>query len=67
MLIRRIIIKKLYGYIDKDIFFNETINLLVGINGSGKTSVLNLINWLLKPSLANLCVTEYEQIVSNKY
>ena len=62
MQIHKIIIKKLYGYIDKEIDFNDDINLLVGINGSGKTSVLNLINWLLKPSFQNLCVTEYEEI-----
>lgn len=62
MQIRKIKIKGLYGYIDKEIDFNPDINLLVGINGSGKTSVLNLIYWLLTPSLPNLCVTEFEQV-----
>jgi predicted ATP-binding protein involved in virulence len=42
-------IKGLYGYLDKDIDFNTDINLLVGINGSGKTSVFNLINSKLSP------------------
>jgi predicted ATPase len=62
MQIRKIIIKNLYGYINKQVDFNDEINLLVGINGSGKTSVLNLINWLLKPSIAYLCVTEFEEV-----
>ena len=62
MNIKRVIIKKLYGYINKDIDVNKNINLLVGINGSGKTSVLNIINWLLVPSITNLCANEFEKI-----
>ncbi|MBS1537131.1 MAG: AAA family ATPase [Bacteroidetes bacterium] len=38
MQIDKLIIKGLYGYIDKTINFNEDLTLLVGINGSGKTS-----------------------------
>ncbi|WP_281298578.1 AAA family ATPase [Flavobacterium limnophilum] len=62
MYIEKIIIKKLYGFIDKEIEFNNKISILVGINGSGKTSVLNIINWLLKPNLSELCLIEFEQI-----
>lgn len=62
MHIEKLIIKGLYGYIDKTINFNEDITLLVGINGSGKTSILNIINWILKPSIPNLCVTEFKYI-----
>lgn len=62
MNINRVIIKNLYGYLNKDIDFNKNINLLVGINGSGKTSVLNIINWLLVPSITNLCANEFEKI-----
>lgn len=62
MQIKKIIVKKLFGYINKSIEFNDEINILVGINGSGKTSILNLINWLLLPSFPNLCVTEYEEV-----
>lgn len=62
MNIDKVIIKNLYGYLNKEINLNRDINLLVGINGSGKTSVLNVINWLLIPSFPNLCVTEFEKI-----
>lgn len=62
MNINRVIIKNLYGYLNKDINFNKNINLLVGINGSGKTSVLNIINWLLVPSITNLCANEFDKI-----
>ena len=47
---------------DKDIEFKNKISILVGINGSGKTSVLNLINWLLKPNISELCLIEFESI-----
>ncbi|MEP4533486.1 MAG: AAA family ATPase [Cyclobacteriaceae bacterium] len=62
MIINRIKIENLYGYLSKDIEFNNDINLLVGINGSGKTSVLNAINWMIVPSIGNLCVHEFKQL-----
>lgn len=62
MNIKKIEIVKLYGYMSKTIKFNDNINLLVGINGSGKTSILNVINWLITPSWVNLSVTEFESL-----
>jgi len=62
MKIEKIIITGLYGCFDKTIDFYKDVTLLVGINGSGKTSILNIINWLLKPSIPHLCVTEYKTI-----
>lgn len=62
MQIKRLEIEGLYGYIDKIINFKKDISLLVGINGSGKTSILNIVNWLVKPSMANLSVTEFKRI-----
>lgn len=70
MIIKEVIIKNLYGYLNKYISFNSDINLIVGINGSGKTSLLNVINWLLTPSFPDLCTTEFEelsiQFINNK-
>jgi len=62
MNLTRLIIKNLYGSLSRDIRFNEEMNLLVGINGSGKTSVLNIIDWLLAPNLRRLSTTEFERI-----
>src|ERR1019366_2908888 len=62
MQIERLKIVGLYGYINKMIDFNQDLTLLVGINGSGKTSILNILNWILKPSIPNLCVTEFKLI-----
>jgi predicted ATPase len=47
---------------DKDIDFRNDINLIVGINGSGKTSVLNVVSWLLQPSIPHLCMTEFHEV-----
>ncbi len=63
MNIQEIKIKKLYGFLNKEIKFKTNISILVGINGSGKTSVLNLINWLLKPDFSELCSIEFESII----
>jgi predicted ATP-dependent endonuclease of OLD family len=63
MKIKEIKIRKLYGFMDKNIEFKNNISILVGINGSGKTSVLNLINWLLKPNITELCSIEFESIL----
>lgn len=62
MNVTKIKIRNLFGYLNKEIEFNKDINLLVGINGSGKTSILNALNWLLVPSFQNLCVNEYDII-----
>lgn len=62
MIIKKVIIKNLYGYLNKVIYFNPDINLIVGINGSGKTSLLNVINWLLTPSFPDLCTNEFDEL-----
>lgn len=62
MHIHKIIIKGLYGYINKEINFKKDITLLVGINGSGKTSILNLLSWMIQPSLPNMCMTAFKII-----
>lgn len=62
MTIKTLKFKNLYGFMTKTIEFKEGVSILVGINGSGKTSVLNIINWVIKPSLADLCTVEFDNI-----
>lgn len=62
MIIESLEIIGLYGYINKYIEFNNDLTLLVGINGSGKTSILNIINWLTKPDISQLCLLEFKTI-----
>lgn len=60
MQLKSIDIVRLHGALNLNVVFNEDITLLVGINGSGKTSVLNVIDWLLKPDLKNLATATYD-------
>jgi len=60
MKLKRLEIRKLYGTFTKTVDFDESLNLLVGINGSGKTSILNCIDWLLKPDLPRLASTKFQ-------
>jgi predicted ATP-dependent endonuclease of OLD family len=62
MLLNSLSIVGLHGELSLDVRFNEDITLLVGINGSGKTSVLNAIEWLLKPDLQRLAVADYTRL-----
>lgn len=55
-------IEGLHGSMSKFVEFKPELSLLVGINGSGKTSVLNVIEWLLSVNLPQLCVTEFSRL-----
>jgi predicted ATP-binding protein involved in virulence len=62
MKIQKLIVKNLYGFMNKTISLEKSISILVGMNGSGKTSILNIINWLLKPSMPDLCLMEFDAL-----
>jgi len=63
--IERLEVVRLYGSFTKTVDFDPGLNLLVGINGSGKTSILNCIEWLTKPNLARLACTQFHSISMN--
>lgn len=54
--------KNVRGYLNLNINFREGTTFLIGINGSGKTSVFKLINGLLSPSYKILEDIEYTYI-----
>ncbi|HEY4931081.1 MAG TPA: AAA family ATPase [Terriglobales bacterium] len=62
MLLKSLSIRGLYRTLTLDVEFNEEITLLVGINGSGKTSVINVIEWLLKPDFRRLALEQYDSL-----
>lgn len=62
MYIKKIIIIGLYGYLDKTIEFNKDKNFLIGINGSGKTSILRIIDSFLKGDLLFFKELDFEMI-----
>ena len=61
-IVRRVSVTRLWG--TKNIAFetNPDVNFLVGINGSGKTTVINLIAATLTGDLLTLSQTEFETI-----
>ena len=50
MIIRTASFKNLHGHLNPILRFQSGINILIGVNGSGKTSVLNALSWILSPT-----------------
>lgn len=47
-------IEKLWGYRDINLNFNNDVNILIGPNGSGKTTILNLLHAILSGDLRSV-------------
>ena len=60
MEIREFCFKNLYGHISGKLNFKVGENFVVGINGCGKTTVLNFMRYLLGPSLPDLWTRYHE-------
>lgn len=62
MKVTRVSVKGMYGSYSRTVDFREDINLLVGINGSGKTTILNCIDWMLRPDFASLAAVSFNEV-----
>lgn len=62
MKLKRFTGKNIRGYLNLNIDFRDGTTFLIGINGSGKTSVLELIKGLLTPSYKILEEIEFSNI-----
>ena len=51
MIINTASFKNLNAHLNASLTFSSGVNIITGVNGSGKTSVLNAIAWTLSPSL----------------
>ncbi len=60
--IDKVSIKGFWGDRALEFSFNEDVNFLIGINGSGKTTVINLIVAALKADFSILDTIEFDQI-----
>jgi predicted ATP-binding protein involved in virulence len=49
-----------HGYLNYDINFDKRLTFLIGINGTGKTSVLKLVLGLISPSFNYLNAIDFE-------
>lgn len=54
--------KGIRGYLNHTINFRDSVTFLIGVNGSGKTSVLKLINGITQPSYRILESIDYSSI-----
>ncbi len=50
---------KVFNFLDFNINFDDRLSFLIGTNGSGKTTVLRLIQALLTPSLSELMIIPF--------
>lgn len=63
MKITKLKIFKLHNLVDKDIDFYKDLNLLYGANGSGKTTILNILAYILKGEIFKLEIYNFEKII----
>ena len=62
MRLKHFVGKDVRGYMNFDINFRESVTFLIGINGSGKTTVIKLLSGLLTPSFIDLTQIDYTEI-----
>lgn len=53
---------KVHGYLDLDVTFDSDLTFLIGINGGGKTTAVNLIVALISPNFETLANLEFDSI-----
>lgn len=61
MKLAKLKITKLYGLYDFDLVFNGNPTAIYGINGSGKTGILQLLGWFGSGKLENLLTLEFQE------
>src|SRR5690554_1458092 len=62
MKIKSIYIKKLHDSYNYEINFNEDVTILYGLNGSGKTTILNIISYIISGQLYKLFNYDFDLI-----
>lgn len=53
--------KDVHGHLNFNIFFNQDVNFIAGLNGAGKTTALNMIVSMLKPSIEELAELSFSE------
>jgi predicted ATP-binding protein involved in virulence len=57
------IAKNVHGYLNFNVEFNKDVNFIAGLNGAGKTTVLDLIVAILSASLTDIASIEFDSIM----
>ena len=63
LFIKRFEIKELFGIYNVDIPFNNNINIFVGENGLGKTTILNVLNYIIQGDSESLSSINFNTII----
>lgn len=63
MHINRVSVSGLHGFIDATIDLTDDLAIIVGVNGAGKTSILNLTAHLLRLNLMELLSVAFVSLV----
>ena len=61
-LIESVNISKLWGYRDIKLTFNRDVNILIGPNGSGKTTVLDILHSILSLDPLSLSTVKFDRV-----
>lgn len=65
--IKKVLIKKFWGDKTVEINFDKDVNFLIGVNGSGKTTIINLIAATLCADFKTLDITQFQSIEITLY
>ncbi|HCS7033156.1 TPA: ATP-binding protein [Escherichia albertii] len=57
-----IFIEKMWGYKNVHLQLNESINFLIGVNGSGKTTIINIMSNALSVDVAQLLAMPFSEL-----
>ncbi|CZY28185.1 MULTISPECIES: AAA family ATPase [Enterobacter cloacae complex] len=60
--ISAIFIEKMWGYKNVHLELNESINFLIGVNGSGKTTIINIISNALSVDVGQLLAMPFSEL-----
>ena len=63
LFIKRFEIEELFGIYNVNIPFKDNINIFVGENGLGKTTILNALNYIIQGDSESLAVIEFKKII----
>ncbi|MDD4156399.1 MAG: AAA family ATPase [Candidatus Cloacimonetes bacterium] len=61
-IIKRFKIKKLFGIYDVNIPFTQNVNIFIGENGLGKTTILNCLSYVIQCDIENLATVDFKEI-----
>lgn len=70
-MLKKFAIKKLYGTTDVELNIKDGVNIFVGENGIGKTTILNLLHAFITTDIRKMCDVKYDEVIiefsSHKY